>query len=124
MSADPRTALKTLVDTARRWASLRVRYRKQLDSKSADEKELEKTKKALLKETDRLERAVGAFERTYRRFLASGRDLKKKGGPFPWKELLGVVAAGTSALDKALSQPQAPRGAPERVIDADYEVMK
>jgi hypothetical protein len=103
---------------------LRARYRKQLDSKSTDEKELERTKKLLLQATDRLERDVLAFERAYKRFLASGKDLKKKGGPFPWKELLGTVAAGASALDKALSQPQGPGRNPERVIDADYEVVK
>lgn len=124
--SDPRSTLKKLVDTARRWAALRTRYRKQLDSKSADEKELEKTKKALLQETDRLERAVVAFERAYRKFLAGGKDLKKKGGPFPWKELLSVVASGAGALDKALSQSQQqqPAAAPGKFIDAEYEVMK
>jgi len=129
MANDPRSALKKLVDTARNWAMLRIRYRKMLDSKSADDKELEKTKKALLQTTDRLERAVIGFEKAYRKLLAGGKDLKKKGGPFPWKELLGVVAAGTSALDKALTGPAPASGqrapsASGQVIDAEYEVVK
>jgi hypothetical protein len=119
---DPRPSLKKLVETARQWAVLRGRYRKLLDSKTADEKEVEKVKKALLKATDRLERAVIVFDKTYRRFLAGGKDLKKQGGPFPWKELLGVVAAGASALDKAVSQP--PPTVPQDVIDVEAEVVK
>ena len=40
MATDPRPQLKKMVEIARRWAMLRMRYRKQLDSKSIDEKEL------------------------------------------------------------------------------------
>ena len=119
---DPRAALKKLVERARRWAFLRAKYRKLLDSKSADEKDLEKIKKTLLLETDKLERAILLFEKAYRRFLlTSGKDLKQKGS-FPWKEVLGVIATGAGALEKAM-HPGAPPHKDENVIDVEAEVI-
>ena len=114
----PATIVKQVVDTARQWVRFRNQLRKLLDSKSARKKDLEKARKKVFDATGKLEAAVVEFEALYREY--QGRQPAVGSGrarPFPWRELLGAVAAGAGALGKAIDA-----GAPQKAIDVEAEV--
>lgn len=99
---------------ARRWVASRVAMRRVMDSKSATPKQLETAQKNNQKAAEDLEGLVMRLER----FLHnSGQKFPiKKGpdkGPFPWREMFGMVAAGAKAVESALGEGVRP------IIDVD-----
>jgi hypothetical protein len=111
--------VKKVVDTARQWVRSRNRLRKLLDSKSARKADLDRARKKVIKDTGKLEAAVLEFEALYQDYegRAPAQAGKPAKSPFPWRELLGAVAAGAGALEKAMGT-----GPSQRVIDIEAEV--
>lgn len=105
-----------ILKSARRWVASRVAMRRVMDSKSATPKQLEQAQAANKKAAEDLEVLVMRLER----FLHnSGQKFPiKKGsdkGPFPWREMFGMVAAGAKAVESALGEGARP------IIDVDQK---
>jgi hypothetical protein len=102
-----------ILKAARRWAQLRVVLRRTLDSKSATPQQLEKIKREHHHASDELEALVMKLEK---HLLTTGKTFSnKRGSPFPWREMFGMVAAGAKAVENALDTP--PGIIKGRVID-------
>lgn len=115
MPPTPVTVVKRVVDAARQWFRSRTRLRKLLDSKSAQKEDIDKARNRVVRDAAKLEAAVVGFEIFYQSYV--GRPGKPPKTPFPWRELLGAVAAGAGALEKVMGG-----GMPRKVIDVEAEV--
>jgi hypothetical protein len=97
------------VDTlklARKWAAARIALRRTLDSKTASAAEASKAKLDYKSASDALEKQVLLLDKTLRQHGVGG---KKNPQPFPWKDLIGLVATGARALEGALGETKTPR---------------
>lgn len=89
-----------ILEVARRWRRARVTLRAVLDKKSATAADIATAKREYNALMDKLEVLVGKLEA-----LVQGRGLvKRKGKPFPWRELFGVAAAGIQTLGEVLDK--------------------
>ena len=119
--AGGRLALETLA-AARRWARVRAKLRRLLDSKSAPAADVNQARGAYSKASDELELSVRRLEKF---MVANGQkmSMKRATPPFPWQQMLGAVAAGLQAVDTAIN-PQnhaAPTPVASQVIDVEPE---
>lgn len=110
--------IRDVIVSARSWAKARELARRLSDSKSAKEEDLDKAKKALVKSSDALYKAVSALET----FLSRKPKETKPKKPIDWHKFLGAV--GTVA--KAVGSAVAPENLPimGRVIDTKGEDVK
>lgn len=124
---DPQDSLRKLVGTARGWRKVRREYRSLLQRRELELKrnpaaeessELLSKKRRLLELTDKLERAIAAFEVV----LSSGVGTRpKKKLQIPWRAVAGALSGFAAALDpqvQELEQGYVPKG---RVIDVPSE---
>ena len=107
---DASSAAIDVVLAARRWVRVRAALRRVLDSKRAGADQVAKVKADYQKANDDLERTVVALEQAL-----GGRKLTRKQAPFPWREMLGMLAAGAKAVEDAVAS-----GEKAVVDDAGY----
>ena len=107
---------------ARRWVQSRVVVRRVLDSKSATPAQVKKAQMDNQQAANELEGLVMRLERYLHN---TGTKFPIKRGvqnPFPWRELLGAVAAGARAVETAIEGVKVPPGVVEaKVVDAKVE---
>lgn len=89
--------VKDLAQAARQWARARAACRRIADSKKASEKEFEVAKTKLKEASDKLFKAVVAFEAE----LKKPRESKNK-KPIDWNKMFGAIAVGAQALESAV----------------------
>ncbi len=89
-----------ILEIARRWRKARIAMREVLDRRSASKADIASAKREYNELMDKLEALVGRLEA-----LAQGRGIvRKKGKPFPWKELFGAAAVGIQTLSDVIGQ--------------------
>lgn len=107
---------------ARRWVQSRVVVRRVSDSKSATPQQLKKAQEDNQKAANELEGLVMRLERYLHN---SGTQFPMKRGSqnsFPWRDLLGAVAAGARAVESAIEGVKASPGVVDaRVVDSKTE---
>jgi hypothetical protein len=116
-----------ILNSARRWARLRVRLRMLLDSKAATPQQVEKVRVAYNKESHELELKVGKLERL---LILSGQNVsvaRRSQNPIPWNQLFALLAkVGAEGLNGALNgvppaaPPQPPPVQSQKKPDDDY----
>ena len=114
-------AVETL-NAARRWGQARAVLRRVLDSKTASSQQVEKAKNDHSKAIAELESYVMRLEHVVGKQVSAKR--RSKTAPFPWREMLGAVAAVAKAADSALGPEQATRVEvinPKKIIDVEGE---
>jgi hypothetical protein len=118
---NPNASIKKVVEAARKWLRSRTKLRAAM-AKKASAKSVERLRKAHIADADKLEAAVLAFEKIFTMLQRGGASPKRSKGPskpFPWKDVLGVAAAGLGALDKVVNTQAQPEYVKATVIDDD-----
>lgn len=109
------------LNAARRWAISRVTLRRVLDSKSSSQEVVEKAKRDYQKSTDELEKAVMTLEANLAengsRISAKAKKAPSADNPWPWKSIVGAIAAGANALETALGDTKGVAGTVSGVVD-------
>ena len=106
------TAVREVLQASRRWAKAREKCRRVADSKSARPDDLDRAKKALMRCSDRLARAVESLESMLRK-----KPHTRKNGT-DWHSVLGAVSVVAQAVESSI-RPRPPFGL--GVIDTTAE---
>jgi hypothetical protein len=110
-----------ILNASRRWVASRAVLRRVLDSKTATEPQLAKAKAGYNKTAEELEALVVRLEK-FLQTTGKKVSLKKnsaglgQSSPFPWKELIGLVATGAKAVEQALGDT--PKVVQAKVVSA------
>ena len=120
MPRSPFVAVKQVVNSAVTWVDAREHYRKLLDSKKAEDTDLNKAKKRLAEASNRLEKAVLTFKALHESYKKLRGRPK---GAFPWKEFFGMISGAAAAVEQVMQPPGAPGRRPRPIIDVQAEVV-